>query len=57
MKKIVSKLSMEEESMDVPLEVEIKVCNECCVKCMSFLPRKSLFQLYPEEISRLGLDK
>lgn len=54
---IVSRLSMEEESLDVPLEIEIKNLNESCAKCKSFFSRKSLFQLYTEEISRLRLDK
>ena len=58
MTKIVSKISMEEESVDVLLEIEKKECSELCVKCKSFFPtKKSLFQLHPEEIAKLGLEK
>lgn len=38
MTKIVSKISNEEESVDVLLEVEKNECNELCAKCKSFFP-------------------
>lgn len=58
MTKIVSKISMEEESVDVLLEIEKNECNYFCCKCKCFFPtKKSLLQLHPDEIVKLGVDK